>query len=232
MEVIQIVPRLPPAIDGVGDYAFLLAKQLRTAHGIQTRFIVCDPNWKPEVRPPISGLRSPVLLDGFPVYQLKERTAKELLRVLNQPTMPPTVLLQYVGYGYQTKGCPIWLPRSLRAWRNQSSVIRGSVVTSRASDFQSPTSPRLVTMFHELYASGPPWRLVFYHGLIQRWIVRKIHQMSSFSLTSTVWTERLLNQVGRGMVFRQPVPSNIPASVIARRLRSSGGPWNVLIFGH
>jgi hypothetical protein len=29
MQIIQIVSRLPPAIDGVGDYAFLLAKQVR-----------------------------------------------------------------------------------------------------------------------------------------------------------------------------------------------------------
>lgn len=27
--IIQIVPRLPPAIDGVGDYALNLARQLR-----------------------------------------------------------------------------------------------------------------------------------------------------------------------------------------------------------
>ena len=46
MQFIQIVPSLPPAISGVGDYAYLLAKQMRETKGIQTIFIVCDPTWK------------------------------------------------------------------------------------------------------------------------------------------------------------------------------------------
>ena len=44
MEILQIVPRLPPTISGVGDYSFLLAQELRRAHDIETRFIVGDPS--------------------------------------------------------------------------------------------------------------------------------------------------------------------------------------------
>jgi hypothetical protein len=45
MEVIQIVPALPPAINGLGDYASLLAKELWEAHNIRSRFVVGDPRW-------------------------------------------------------------------------------------------------------------------------------------------------------------------------------------------
>jgi hypothetical protein len=36
----QIIPRLPPAIDGVGDYALSLARQLRHDYDIDTHFII------------------------------------------------------------------------------------------------------------------------------------------------------------------------------------------------
>lgn len=204
-QIIQVVPRLPPAVDGVGDYALLLARQLRAAHGIQTVFIVCDPTWKlkdrgqksdvsnqrPEVRPPTSDLLPPVWLDGFPVYQVQERnyqllerSVEALLRVLNQPGMPDTVLLQYVGYGYQKRGCPIWLAQALRAWRHQGSVIRGPVVSSLTSDFRPPTSRRLVTMFHEISAAGPVWRSAFWIAPLQRRVAKALAQSSNHSFTN------------------------------------------------
>jgi hypothetical protein len=46
LKIITIVPRLPPLVDGVGDYAFQLAQALRTHHQIETQFIVCDPDWE------------------------------------------------------------------------------------------------------------------------------------------------------------------------------------------
>ena len=114
MEILQIVPGLPPAIDGVGDYAFLLARQLRKAHGINTRFVVCDPWWQSEGggqrtevtnQGSVVGSQWSVVSGQFSVYQLRERSAEELLRVLNQPGISHTVLLQYVGYGYEKRGC-------------------------------------------------------------------------------------------------------------------------------
>jgi hypothetical protein len=43
--IFSIVPRLPPSIDGLGDYGFTLAKQIRQDFGVQTEFIVTDPKW-------------------------------------------------------------------------------------------------------------------------------------------------------------------------------------------
>src|ERR1039458_5698476 len=101
MEIIQIVPGLPPSIGGVADYSYLLARQLRAAHGVNTQFAVCDTDWKPEdggqrTEPRCQTSDARPQIDGFRVYQLKERSAAELLRVLSAPGMPTTVLLQYV----------------------------------------------------------------------------------------------------------------------------------------
>ncbi len=45
-KVYSIVPRLPPAIDDVGDYALNLARQLRKDFNVPTHFIVGNPTWQ------------------------------------------------------------------------------------------------------------------------------------------------------------------------------------------
>jgi hypothetical protein len=58
-------PGFPSSISGVGNYACLLARQLRAAHGIDTRFLVCDPygSEKPEI-------------DGFAVERLGDLSGR------------------------------------------------------------------------------------------------------------------------------------------------------------
>ena len=157
LEIFQIVPHLPPAISGVGDYAFLLAGQLRATHGIHTRFIVCGHG---------GGGEPQKDLDGFPVHQLREPSAGELLRTLSAEGMPPTGLLHYVGYGYEKRGCPAWLLNALSAWREASNARR------------------LVTMFHELYAFGPPWRSAFWTLPIQQRIAARLARLSGACVTN------------------------------------------------
>jgi hypothetical protein len=203
MEIIQIVHYLPPAISGVGDYALVLARELRRVHDIQTVFVVCDPNWEnaeilktETLKPPVRSHQSAVsglstinhqpstTLDGFPVYQLITRSAKELLRVLSQPEMPTTVLLQYAGYGYQKRGCPVWLVRALRAWHKSGNATR-----------HSPPATRLLTMFHELYAFGPPWRSSFWTSPLQRWIARSLACLSGHCFTNMNQSARTLQEM-------------------------------------
>jgi hypothetical protein len=101
--VTQVVPRLPPALSGVGDYASLLAGILREHHSIETRFIVGDPDWKGD-----SGV-------GLRVVS---RSRRQLLDALPENG---SVLLHYVGYGYAVRGCPFWLVRALETWRRTTS---------------------------------------------------------------------------------------------------------------
>jgi hypothetical protein len=207
VEIIQIVPGLPPAINGVGDYAYLLARQLRAAHDIITTFVVCDPNWKSaeilttEILKVERGSemaesrkqKAEMRLDGFPVYQLKDRSATELLRVLSFPGMSSTVLLQYVGYGYEKRGCPLWLVRALNAWRN-----------ARRAENRSSGLHHLVTMFHELYATGPIWRSSFWTSQMQKWITKYLARLSEHCVTNRAASATWLATV-----------SDLPASAIS-----------------
>lgn len=116
-EIVTIVPKLPPAIDGLGDYGFRLAQQFDQTYGWKTRFIVGSPEWES------SDLVSAV----------SARSPEALLTLL--PATDTPVLLHYAGHGYAKRGCPVWLVEALTQW-------------CRAGG-------RLVTMFHELYATRP-----------------------------------------------------------------------------
>lgn len=103
MAIIQVVPALPPAIDGLGDYALNLARQLRQDFNQETHFVVCDPTW--------AGERE---IEGFAISILSKRSSAALVSTLLD-TNP--VLLHYVGYGYAKRGCPFWLVDGLERWR-------------------------------------------------------------------------------------------------------------------
>jgi hypothetical protein len=141
MLIIQIVPRLPPAADGLGDYALNLAHQMRQDFGIKTHFIVGDPWWVGEAQ-----------IEGFSISKVPRQSANIFLSLLESERFSSaTVLLHYVNYGYAKRGCPIWLVEGLERWRN-TTVTRS-----------------LMTMFHEVYAFGfPPWTSSFWLSPLQR----------------------------------------------------------------
>ncbi|MEH1780022.1 MAG: glycosyltransferase family 1 protein [Nostoc sp.] len=161
----SIVPRLPPAIDGVGDYALNLARQLRQDFNIQTHFIVGNTKWNGAAE-----------IDGFPVSQVSDRSPDALLDLLSTDRSS-SILLHYVGYGYAQRGCPVWLVDGLQRWK--------SLFPKRS----------LVTMFHEVYASGPPWTSSFWLSPLQKNLAARLAQMSDQSRTSLQNVERLLSQL-------------------------------------
>src|SRR5438270_2144823 len=110
--LLQIVPKVPGGIDGVGDYALTIAEKLRERFETETVFAAFNVSVK-NVR-------------GFEVVSVKQ--------VQNYDHF----LLHYVNYGFQKRGIPFRLLSILQKLRRQQ---RG----------------KFVTIFHELYASGPPW---------------------------------------------------------------------------
>ena len=102
MTVTQIVPLFPPRIDGIGDYGLLLAAHLRDGYGMESRFLIGDPAWRP-------GAAA-----GFPARAVSGRGAGALERGLADAG---PVMLHYVGYGYQKRGVPLWLVDGLRRWK-------------------------------------------------------------------------------------------------------------------
>jgi hypothetical protein len=161
----QIVSVLPPSLSGVGDYALCVARALRDGWSIGSRFLVCDPAW--------SG---PPMVDGFPVERLAQRSATALCQALESlsagasrslEAMRVTALLQLSPYGFSRNGAPFWLLNGIRRWR----VAR-------------PGSARLITYFHELYATSPPWRRAFWLSPSQRAVTRGIAQATDYAVTS------------------------------------------------
>src|SRR5271155_6236900 len=94
---IHIVPALSPQLEDVGDYALNLALHLQRLHGIQSRFIVCDPEWN-----------GPSRLEGFQVRRLRIRSEAGIWGLLaSAKEKDGAVLLHYTGYGYDKLNAPL-----------------------------------------------------------------------------------------------------------------------------
>jgi hypothetical protein len=194
MRILQIVPHLPPPFEGVGTYAAALAGALEARFGIETRFLVGDPAWRGD---PATGARP-----------VPARTAAGLLAGL---AGAETVLLHYANYGYQTRGCPLWLERAVRRWR------RGP-------------GRRLVTFFHEIAASGPPWRSSFWLQPMQRHLAARMASLSQFLITSLELHREILRPWVDGReITVMPVFSTVgePASVPSLNERAR----RIVVFG-
>lgn len=120
MKIVQIVPRLPPHTDGVGDYSIQLASQLLNAHGIATQFLVFQ-----------QGIEIEPLVAGFPATSISAYTPEAFLSVL--PGNIDGIILHYSNYPYlQGKiDAPFWLPTALAMAVRQRNI-------------------KLIVMFHEL----------------------------------------------------------------------------------
>src|SRR5205085_7650759 len=124
----HIAPQLPPAIDGVGDYCWNLWRHWPDA-AVRWQFLALHGAGKTREH------WRDVKVAGF------SPGADSLCRAL-EAAEAETIVLHYVGYGFQPKGIPLWLPEALRRWRKSKS---GSTCS-------------LVTMFHEMYARSSPLR--------------------------------------------------------------------------
>jgi hypothetical protein len=204
--LIMIVPRLPPLVDGVGDYSLRLARQLKQDFGLETRFIICDPAW--------SGAGG----EDFAIAALASRTSAALCQQLEawQQDQPTIVVLHYVGYGYARRGCPTWLVNGLSAWH------------------KSQTQRYLVTMFHELYASGTPiWTSSFWTSGLQKQLAVRLARLSDRCLTNRQASAEALQAMSKGKhqeILALPVFSTIgeptliqPLSARCRRIVVFGG---------
>jgi hypothetical protein len=206
MVLIQVVPMLPPAIDGLGDYALNLARQLRLDFEVNTHFVVGTPTWEGENS-----------IEGFPISILPKRSGEALSSLLLDIGSSPTlVLLHYVSYGYALRGCPVWLVQGLQHWRTTGN------------------NRILATMFHEVYASGPPWASSFWLSPLQKNIAARLAQLSDRIFTNRQGYAKTLYELSRGKhkdIPTLPVfsnigePEQIPPLLTERQRR-------LVIFGH
>lgn len=204
MKVTHIVPRFSPQFDGLGDYARLLGDHLQRDHGVANRYVVGDPHWTEEAR-------SAARVFTHDVFAVTRQRADALLALIEEASI---VVLHYVGYGYQSRGVPFWINRALSQWKSLGA-------------------PRyLFVVFHELWASGPPWKSECYLGFIQRRLVAELHRMADASLTSGALGLRRLKAIRDHRMIIHPVPSGISSeSVPTRSWHRAGEPVTLALFG-
>jgi hypothetical protein len=177
--ILQIVPRLPGSLDGVGDYAFRLAQELRARADIDTKFVA----------PPFSLTRPNEFEDCY------------------------GIVLHYVNYGYQSRGVPRHLPALLR-------------------ELKRSVGGKFVTIFHELYATAPPWRSAFWLRRLQKSIARTVAGLSDMSVVSSETMRDLLQKISSASpISILPVVSTIgePTLAVAQFVRRDPHRW--VIFG-
>ncbi|MEN3369404.1 MAG: hypothetical protein V7609_1547 [Verrucomicrobiota bacterium] len=133
----------------------------------------------------VAGKTSAASKEGFPIISgLDPASVEQLAQNCEH------VILHYVNYGYQKRGIPFHLRSFARELRAQ---LRG----------------RWLTKFHELYASGPPWRSAFWLRPLQVKIARDLIDISSSCFVSNAAIEQAIHAYDpRTKVYLVPVMSN------------------------
>jgi hypothetical protein len=102
------------------------------------------------------------------------------------------VILEYSPYSYQRYGIANWLLSTISKWK------------------ASAPGRRVVTVFHELYATGKLWSTAFWTSPLQRYVTRKLAELSDGAITTTRrQAEILLAWNSRMEVALLAVPSNV-----------------------
>jgi len=204
MQVTHIVPRFWPQFDGLGDYARLLGDQLQQDYGVRSRYVVGDPHWR------CGGDQLP----GGVSYEVSAVGRQDAAKLQQHIRDASVVILHYVGYGYQSRGVPFWINQAMRRWK------------------ESGSQRRLIVVFHELWASGPPWKSECYLGWIQRRLVADLHRLADAALTSGTLGLRRLERIRPGHTTVHPVPSGISMSNAEQRTwHQAGTPVTLALFG-
>lgn len=142
------------------------------------------------------GIESHVIELSAPLAQqqsLADRIA-DRLGTAHRAASRCSVVLHYSGYGYASRGLCFWLLEELRALKARRDV-----------------GGRLIVVFHELFASGPPWRSAYWTSKLQVWLAKRIARMADALWTNTELHADWLRRVSRPAVpiHVQPVFSNI-----------------------
>jgi hypothetical protein len=149
--LIQILPQLKPGRCGVSDHAILLARELKSAFGIDTAFVVLNSEERADLPYPMIHCRPAQLLEAC--------LACSAGRVAS-------LLVHVSGYGYSPDGAPIALAEALDQVKADGRF-------------------GIAAYFHELFATGAPWKAAFWHTRRQQQAVRRIVGLCDLVVTNT-----------------------------------------------
>lgn len=119
------------------------------------------------------------------------------------------VILHYVNYGYQPRGVPFELRDFVKQLRPH---LRG----------------RWVTTFHELYASGPPWKSAFWLRPFQVRLARAMIDAATSCVVSNPPIETAIHAYDAGKkVYFVPVMSNFGEPALSDFVAASPKRWAI-----
>lgn len=190
--VLQIVPRIPGGLDGVGDYALMIADRLQQEFGCDTTFATFRAS-------------SSAKTNGFDVLPLD--------RIHIESDKFDRILLHYVNYGFQKRGVPFRLLSILHSLRRQRR-------------------PCLITIFHELYASGPPWTSAFWLRPIQIDLAKQVAHLSDACIVSSDNFRRELRRMSpHAEIAWHPIPSGLGEPSLSADQIGHRDPQRWSVFG-
>jgi hypothetical protein len=185
VRLIHITPELPPTVGGVADYTAILSRRLVEVSGGAVEPVLVHAGKEKAERIDVE----------FPVVDLTEQCsatalASTIRQLANEANSQAAVLLEYSGYGYAKRGAPLWLARGLRRQCGHGGVP-------------------LVTMFHEISASGPIWSSSFWLSTLQKWIAGELARQSSAGCSNRSDSMQWLRKHSTTPVRHCPVFSNV-----------------------
>lgn len=173
-KILQIVPRLPPDIDGVGDYALQIAQQLRDRYQILSEFLVFRPSDRTKDR-----------LDTFFVHRLDTHSVEGLLGQI--PPDISTVVLQYSNYPYLLGklDAPYWLIPAMKALKQRQIRVvvmfhELPTLKYRRICIPSPLQQRVSYGLTQIADAVMTNNVAFQHTL-SNWAKAPVHRVLNFS---------------------------------------------------
>jgi hypothetical protein len=200
--LIQMVARFRPDPDGVGEAALRLADVLWQDHRLATHFLVYSaphPDSSLELPQPFSHTLEYIGGGGDAL--------DKALAPFTGSDRHPVLLLHYASYGYSSQGTPRWLAPALERFLNRGG--------------------RVVTLFHELYATPRLFSRTLFTAGLQRRIFRRVLALSEAAFTSSNrflelaeeenWKKRPIRLIGVCSTTGEPKSAG-PLATRARRL--------------
>ena len=125
------------------------------------------------------GIKSKILVSDHLDNKNKKQTLfgknNKNLYLLLENTNSKEIILHFSGYGYASRGLCFNLIKSLEKWK-QISISR-----------------KLITIFHEIYASGPIYRMSFWTSLAQKYLAKKLLKLSNVAIVTSKHNHTILS---------------------------------------
>ena len=137
--ILHITPSMPPEINGLGDFCYLLSRNLEKDGYTDQTFLV---------------RKDPVLNTSRNIHAFVPGSFARALSAFQ----PEVVLLHYVGYGYSAHGIPFYLVSGLRNYKKKSNcrllVFFHELYANSNSIFELPFYTHLLQkeIVRQLYA--------------------------------------------------------------------------------